>query len=583
MDNNLSHLRSVVGVLTQRIGPAERVPFAQAFISHALAAYWKCCLPDAPPLDAPDGAYQLDGVAEAEATRLGRRFSRVERSMAAYLLSTLYTLLLPDDLRAERGMFFTPPLLAETLLDLVEDAGADWCEHSVLDPAAGGGAFVTPVAIRVAMARLDQNEAPQAVIEHLVSHVAGVELDPFSGWMAHVFLETALWDLCVAAGTRLPRLVLSGDSLRRDFGERYDLVIGNPPFGRVKLEPELRRRFARSLYGHANLYGVFMDLAVQLCRPGGVIGYITPASFLGGQYFKNLRALLSAEAPPNMIHFIADRGNVFDQVLQETVLVALKRGCEQREVSVLTTTTVAGAQACESITSGRFPLPSDPHAPWILPRKDEDVALLHALAAMPYRLSHHGMAVSTGPLVWNRHKAQLATHPGADRHPLVWAESVLPSGEFRFSASKRRHQPYFAIAPGQTHLLTTESVVLVQRTTAKEQNRRLIAALLPHEFVQAHGGVVVENHLNVIYPANGRSSISLRVTAALLNSKVVDRIFRCINGSVAVSAFELESLPLPAPEVMNELESMLERGANHAAIERFLDAAYRAGAAEVAA
>jgi adenine-specific DNA-methyltransferase len=583
MDNNLSHLRAVVGALTGRIAPAERVPFAQAFVSRALAAYWKCCLPDAPPLDVPDSAYQLDVIAKAEANRLGRRFSRVERPTAAYLLSTLYTLLLPDDLRAERGVYFTPPLLAEKLLDLVEDAGIDWGEHSALDPAAGGGAFITPVAVRVAEARLDRNEAPQTVIEHLLSHVAGVELDPFSGWMAHVFIETALWDLCIAAGTRLPRLVRPGDSLRCDFGERYDLVIGNPPFGRVKLEPELRERFARSLYGHANLYGVFMDLAVQLCRPGGVIGYITPASFLGGQYFKNLRALLSAEAPPITIHFIADRGNVFDQVLQETVLVALGRDCERREVSVLTTTTVAGAQPCESIASGRFPLPSDPHAPWILPRKNEDVTFLHALAAMPHRLSHYGMAVSTGPLVWNRHKAQLAAHPGTDRHPLIWAEAVLPSGEFRFRASKRRHQPYFAIAPGQTHLLTTEAVVLVQRTTAKEQNRRLIAALLPDEFAQAHGGVVVENHLNVIHPVNGRSSVSLRAIAALLNSKVVDRIFRCINGSVAVSAFELESLPLPAPESMNELESMLEHAANHAAIERFLDTAYRAGAAEVAA
>jgi adenine-specific DNA-methyltransferase len=37
------------------------------------------------------------------------------------------------------------------------------------------------------------------------------------------------------------------------------------------------------------------------------------------------------------------------------------------------------------------------------------------------------------------------------------------------------------------------------------------------------------------------------VIAGLLNSAAVDAAFRCINGSVAVSAFELEELPLPAP------------------------------------
>ena len=40
-----------------------------------------------------------------------------------------------------------------------------------------------------------------------------------------------------------------------------------------------------------------------------------------------------------------------------------------------------------------------------------------------------------------------------------------------------------------------DACILVQRTTAKEQARRLIAAELPSEFVHQHRGVVVENHL----------------------------------------------------------------------------------------
>ena len=43
---------------------------------------------------------------------------------------------------------------------------------------------------------------------------------------------------------------------------------------------------------------------------------------------------------------------------------------------------------------------------------------------------------------------------------------------------------------------------LVQRTTAKEQNRRLIAAELPASFIKKHGAVVVENHVNMVRPAN---------------------------------------------------------------------------------
>jgi adenine-specific DNA-methyltransferase len=584
MHNQLPDLRAIARTLQLRIPAGEQLPFARAFTTQALLAYWDRRMPGRQTPEAPKHGFGLDGVEIAEATRIGRSISRAPKPTAAYLLSTLYTLLLTDELRAELGVFFTPPPLVELLIEMVEDAGIDWSRHSMLDPAAGGGAFITPMASRVATALLGKNASPAEVIEHIARHVQGIEIDPFSGWMAQLFVEIELADLLAAAGAKLPRLVRTGDSLRADLeGHRFDLVIGNPPFGRTTLEPELRNRFAGSLYGHANLYGVFMHLAVQLCRPGGVIGLVTPTSFLGGQYFKKLRVLLREQAPPRSIHFIADRDRVFDQVLQETLLITLARDGEVQEVAANATRTTDRMDRCESVPCGRFPLPQHAQAPWILPRNSSDTALLKSIGPLPYRLRDYGFGVSTGPLVWNRHKDQLADGPGAARYPLIWAESVLPLGEFRFSAARRNHMPFVRLLAGQTHLLTSSSVVLVQRTTAKEQNRRLVAALLPAEFVSEHAGVVVENHLNMIYPLDHPARVSLRAVTALLNSSLADRIFRCINGSVAVSAYELESLPVPAPDAVVELDFILERRASQATVDRFLTAAYRQGSAEVAA
>ena len=45
--------------------------------------------------------------------------------------------------------------------------------------------------------------------------------------------------------------------------------------------------------------------------------------------------------------------------------------------------------------------------------------------------------------------------------------------------------------------------------------------------------------------------MSATTIAALLVSAVLDEAFRCISGSVAVSAAELEALPLPAPTTWN--------------------------------
>ena len=88
--------------------------------------------------------------------------------------------------------------------------------------------------------------------------------------------------------------------------------------------------------------------------------------------------------------------------------------------------------------------------------------------------------------------------------------------------------------------------MLAQRTTAKEQDRRIICAVMPQEIVTQNGAVAVENHLNMIFPAKNRPRVTLKALAAFLSSAAADRVIRCISGSVALSASELEAMPLPS-------------------------------------
>jgi adenine-specific DNA-methyltransferase len=78
---------------------------------------------------------------------------------------------------------------------------------------------------------------------------------------------------------------------------------------------------------------------------------------------------------------------------------------------------------------------------------------------------------------------------------------------------------------------------------------------------------VIENHLNMIRPHNGDPRVPPKVLAALLNTGILDKAFRCLSGSVAVSAYELEALPLPPPEALDELADLLKEGAGRQEIE----------------
>lgn len=43
-----------------------------------------------------------------------------------------------------------------------------------------------------------------------------------------------------------------------------------------------------------------------------------------------------------------------------------------------------------------------------------------------------------------------------------------------------------------------------------------------------------------------------RTLHRLFATKTIDRVLRCLSGSVAISAYELEALPLPCGEVLEE-------------------------------
>ena len=561
--------------------PLDTLALAKTMTYNAVAAYWDemgtgSREADGHPLRPLPACITLVNIPpEAlDATQaVGRKAAELGISEASYAIGALYTRTMPKKLRSELGAYYTPPALCERLLDMATDAGVDWCKARVLDPACGGGAFLSPVARRMVASMGGINSL--AALESVEDRLRGIELDPFAAWLSQVFLDATLTDLGVVTDRRPEVTIQVENALEVDQeGEGFDLVVGNPPYGRVGLSPQQRHEFKRSLYGHANLYGLFTDQALRLVRIGGTVAFVTPTSFLSGAYFKALRKLLGQEAPPVSIDFIAKRKGVFEDVLQETALAVYRRGAEPSQGEVRFTS-VKPDGSIQTTPPRLFRLPKDPEKPWLIPRSHEQDSLVHQVDRLTHRLSDYGYEVSTGPLVWNRHKAELRATPGEGRLPLIWAESVRPGGIFDFRAEQRDHQPYFQLKPDQEWLVTHAPCVLLQRTTATEQDRRLVATELPTEFDAEHGGVVVENHLNVIRPRNGQPEVPAGVIAALLNSDVVDQVFRCINGSVAVSAYELEALPLPPPETMNQLEELVRCGGSHQAFEPEVVRLYR--------
>jgi len=456
---------------------------------------------------------------------------------------------LPDRLRSALGIFYTPPTVAERLLDDLEVAGARFDgTMRFCDPACGGGAFLLPVARRIA----DRLVATGGSLSDLARCLIGIDIDP--GGLAITraaldalaldrFGETGAWDLRrentlrLAVGGKLPAA---------------DVVVGNPPFGRVRLTEQERAFFARSLRGHANLYGLFVDVALRISS--GLVGFVMPTSWLCGDYFSALRGLVSQQRPLHTLRFVESRTAVFAGVLQEMCLAVLGPSFAGR-----TATVYSGLRR-----TGSWPVNVAGSRPWLVTRNLADAELLAAAVRSGYKLADYQFSIHTGPLVWNRHRSQLRSRASEGTAVIVWSDAVRAGEPVDYAASKRA-QLHLSV-DGMRHLVLDRPAVLVKRTTAKEQTRRVIAAPF------AYPPAVVENHLNVVTSGDiVGPKIAIEELAALLNSEPVDRLFRSLSGTVAVSATELAALPLPAPDA---LAGILKAGDRDA----FVLDAYLAGA-----
>ena len=114
--------------------------------------------------------------------------------------------------------------------------------------------------------------------------------------------------------------------------EGYDIVLMNPPYGR--LLPTATKIYLRANYErtHFDYYAAFIEQAVNLCEPTGYVGMLTSSTFMFLKHFTRLREeILWNEAAPELI---ADLGSgVLDIPTVEWAASLLSRRVEIGQAS----------------------------------------------------------------------------------------------------------------------------------------------------------------------------------------------------------------------------------------------------------
>ena len=197
--------------------------------------------------------------------------------------------------------------------------------------------------------------------------------------------------------------------------------------------------------------------------------------------------------------------------------------------------------------------PRDPHLFIRLLRDESDLRIADRMRRQETTLAQLGIDVSTGRVVDFRAKEYLRDEPGQSTAPLIYP-GHLREGYVRWPNARLRKPKALIIVPATEELLLPpECYVLVKRFSAKEERRRIVAALYEPGLVSRER-VGFENHLNYYHENHrGLPLLLARGLTAYLNSTLVDAFFRQFNGHTQVNATDLRSLRYPSRERLEDL------------------------------
>jgi len=474
-------------------------------------------------------------------------FSGLPDDERHYWIASLYALLMPKARRRRLAAYFTPPHLAHHAIDVLIEAGITPGQHRILDPASGGAAFLVPLAARIAAQGRQRGARAKTILQSIKDTLHGVEIDAGLAKLSHALITDLLEAEIDASGIKLDGLVDRANTLGLEHPESlYDAIIGNPPYGRI-LQPSdaMRKRFRPVISdGYVNLYALFVELALQWVRPGGIVCLIIPMSFVGGPYFAALRKRILEKASVLRLDLIDKRSDIFLDVLYDLCVIVLRRKGGSVVPTVAKTSLLLIDKPSRHL--GKLELPARPNSHvWALPDNGKGEALFQPGLTT---LADYGYQAKTGYFVWNREqdRYRIGRKPRSTEVPLFWAHNVRANEKCHPQDGDDGGIGFARIPKSSSAIVHTDAIIL-QRTSNRRQKRRLMGAMIRQANVIGGRGFVSENHTIVVVPDPAkRQQLPIQTVCRLLNTMAVDDRFRRMSGSVSVSTKALRDLPLPA-------------------------------------
>ena len=195
------------------------------------------------------------------------------------------------------GQVFTPNWIVNEILDLIGYNNESILDKYILEPSSGDGVFLLEIVKRYVDMALSKGIFQNQITENLERYIHGIELDTFE------------YNKSINNLNSLIKLKLGNDvivnwnihnintlDLYTDYLLYFDFVVGNPPYVRIhnldiKTRNILKKDFIFS-EGTIDIYLSFFEMGLKMMKSNGVLGFITPNSYLHNSSYSGFRKYL---------------------------------------------------------------------------------------------------------------------------------------------------------------------------------------------------------------------------------------------------------------------------------------------------